>query len=313
VLKALFVFVVVAGAVLGIGYLYLQAKEKRAPKRTTRSTRTGTGPSSKRKPVSRFDSGPRLLRVLPVALLGAAVVCLVVALAQFRISRTGVVGTVVLTVDASQSMNQMDVLPSRLGAAQQAARTFLDQIPPTFPVGLVTFADKATQLEAPTQDRAAVGAALDAPPRGEGTVIGDGLNTSLDAIEAVWQGSPQPAAVILLSDGRDTGSTVSPEDAAARAASLGVPVYTVVLGKTSTGGGPGANAALLEDIAQRTGAQSFTAETAGELDQVYGALGTQLTTQLKVSNSAALFVAIAAVLAVAAGLAVLLLPGRPDL
>jgi Ca-activated chloride channel family protein len=314
VLKALLVFVVVAGAVLGIGYLYLQAKEQRAPKRVTRSSRTGTRSAPTRKPTkSKFDSGPRLLRVLPVALLAAAVVCLIVALAQFRISRTGVVGTVVLTIDASQSMNQKDVSPSRLGAAQEAARTFLEQIPATFPVGLVTFADDARQLEAPTQDRAAVAASMDSPPRGAGTVIGDGLNTSLDAIEAVWHGNPQPAAVILLSDGRDTGSTVSPQDAASRAASLGVPVYTVVLGKTSTGGGPGANAALLEDIAQRTGAQSFTAETAGELDQVYGALGTQLSTQLKVSNSAALFVAIAAFLAVAAGLSVLLLPSRSDL
>ena len=317
-LKALLIFVVVAAAVLGIGYLYLQAKEKRAPKRTARSSRTGTGSGTgappKRKPAtSRFDSGPRLLRVLPVALLGAAVVCLVVALAQFRISRTGVVGTVVLTIDTSLSMNQKDVSPSRLGAAQEAARTFLEQIPATFPVGLVTFANDARQLEAPTQDRAAVAASLDSPPRGDGTVIGDGLNTSLDAIEAIWHGNPQPAAVILLSDGRDTGSAVRPEDAASRAASLGVPVYTVVLGQTSTGGGPGANAALLEDIAQRTGAQSFTAETAGELDEVYGALGTQLSTQLKVSNSAALFVAIAAVLAVAAGLSVLLLPSRPDL
>ena len=231
----------------------------------------------------------------------------------FVTGRTALVGTVVLTIDASQSMNQKDVSPSRLGAAQQAARTFLDQIPPTFPVGLVTFADKAEQLVAPTQDRASVASALDDPPRGPGTVIGDGLNTSLDAVEAVWHGNPQPAAIILLSDGRDTGSSVSPEDAAARAASLGVPVYTVVLGKTSIGAGPGANASLLEGIAQKTGAQSFTAETAGELDQVYGALGTQLSTQLKVSNSAALFVAIAAVLAVAAGLSVLLLPSRPDL
>jgi Ca-activated chloride channel homolog len=151
---------------------------------------------------------------------------------------------------------------------------------------------------------------LDDPPRGQGTVIGDGLNASLDAIDAVWNGNPQPAAVILLSDGRDTGSSVAPQEAADRAASLSVPVYTVVLGQASSGT-HGANAPLLEDIAQRTGGQSYTAETAGELDSVYGSLGQQLSTQLDVSNSAALFVAIAAVLAVAAGLCVLLLPGRP--
>jgi Ca-activated chloride channel homolog len=306
VLQALLIFLVVAAVVLGVGYLYLQAREKRAPKRQPAAGRKR--PASR----SRFESRPRLLRVLPVLLLGAAVVCLVVALAQFRISRTAVAGTVILTMDASASMNQKDVAPSRLGAAQQAARTFLGQIPATFPVGLVTFADSAKQLEAPTVDHAAVDAALESPERGQGTVIGDGLDVSLDAIEAVWQGDPQPAAIILLSDGRDTGSTVSPQDAADRAAALDVPVYTVVLGQASSEG-RGANAALLEDIAGRTGAQSFTAETAGELDSVYGTLGNQLSTQLKVSNSAALFVAIAAVLAVAAALAVLLLPGRPRL
>ena len=306
-LQALLIFLVVAVAVIGVGYLYLQAREKRAPKRAQRAAARKRAAST-----SRFDSGPRLFRLLPVVLLVAAVVCLVIALAQFRISRTAVAGTVILTMDASQSMNQKDVVPSRLGAAQQAARTFLDQIPATFPVGLVTFADSAKQLEAPTVDHAAVGAALESPDRGPGTVIGDGLNMSLDAIESIWQGDPQPAAIILLSDGRDTGSTVSPQDAADRAAGLGVPVYTVVLGQVSSEG-RGANATLLEDIAQRTGAQSFTAETAGELDSVYGTLGNQLSTQLNVSNSAALFVAIAAVLAVAAALAVLLLPGRPRL
>src|SRR5206468_3321384 len=83
--------------------------------------------------------------------------------------------------DVSLSMNATDVQPSRLAAAQQAAETLVAQLPESFYVGLVTFADKATVLVQPTVDHTKVGAALDHPQQGHGTVIGDGLSTTLDA------------------------------------------------------------------------------------------------------------------------------------
>jgi Ca-activated chloride channel family protein len=144
-------------------------------------------------------------------------------------------------------------------------------------------------------------------------VIGDGLSTGLDQIESLWAGAEQgPAAIILLSDGNDTGSKVSPQDAAARAATLGVPVYTVILGQQTTGGG-GANAGLLGDIATTTGGQVATAESAGELSSVYDQLGSQLSSQLAISSSAQLFVFLAIALAIAAAVVLLILTQRrPD-
>jgi hypothetical protein len=98
--------------------------------------------------------------------------------------------------------------------------------------------------------------------------------------------------------------------AAGRAAGMEVPVYTVVLGKTS---GPGAaDAALLQQIAQTTGATSENAETASDLSSIYQALGTQLSTQLQISSSAQLFVIIAVVLAMGAAVVVLILAQRRD-
>jgi Ca-activated chloride channel family protein len=127
------------------------------------------------------------------------------------------------------------VEPSRLEAAVAAVRAF-STVPGRAGVGFVTFAAQAELLVPPTADRSAVGDALTALPRGEGTLIGDGLATALDALEAVWQQSGQgPAAVVLLSDGRDTGSAVAPEVTAERALELGVPVYTVVLGQGALG------------------------------------------------------------------------------
>jgi von Willebrand factor type A domain. len=92
-------------------------------------------------------------------------------------------------------------------------------------------------------------------------VIGDGLSATLDMIQKHWTDEgTSPAVAVLLSDGKDTGSEVSPMDAAANAASIGVPVYTVVLGKTS---GPGAaDAGLLSQIASATGATTSTAGSA---------------------------------------------------
>jgi Ca-activated chloride channel family protein len=288
-------FLLVVGLVAGV-YLLLGAGERKRAK---------SGKGRKRR-ASTYRSQARWARVLPLALLAGAVACLAIALAQFRITQTGTPGTVMLTMDVSQSMNQTDVKPDRLAAATSAAQTFLTELPADYPVGLVTFSDTAQVLVPPTAGRDQASVALGELSRGKGTVIGDGLAASLDEIRQEWdQNGRRASAVILLSDGRDTGSQTSPQQAAQEAATLEVPVYTVVLGVADSGTKQAANAELLEEIASTTGAQSFTAGTASELTQIYDQLGTQLSTQLKISNSAALFVGAAVALAIGAALTVL--------
>jgi Ca-activated chloride channel homolog len=295
--------VVLAGAV---AVLLLLGSRQRQPSR-------GGGGARPKPPAQRspFQRAPFLLRALPVVLLIGAVVCLGIALAQFRVSRTAKPPTVMLVLDASLSMNKTDVQPSRIAAAQAAAQTFVAQLPESFRVGLVTFSDEAQVAEAPTIDHSKIGPALNDPQRGKGTHIGDGLDASLAAIQDEWdaQGTG-PAAVVLLSDGQDTGSTIDPLDAAARASGMEVPVYTVVLGQTT---GPGAaDAALLTQIAQTTGATTETAATSADLSSIYLELGTQLSTQLQISSSAQLFVIVAVVLAMGAAVVVLFLSQRRD-
>jgi Ca-activated chloride channel family protein len=247
-------------------------------------------------------------RDLPVILFLGAVAFLVLALAQFRLDREAIKPTVLLVLDTSASMNQTDVSPNRLDAATTAARAFIDQVPVDFRVGLVTFNTEADVVVPPVEDHATVGAALDDLPRGQATVIGDGLSAALDTIQTdPSQGKQPPSAVLLLSDGRDTGSQVPPQQAAERAKAMGVRVFTVVLGKANSEGGGGANAVLLQQIADTTGAQAFSAETAGQLTQIYESLGTQLSTELTIGGGGALFVALGAIFAIAA--AVMLLVG----
>ena len=126
--------------------------------------------------------------------------------------------------------------------------------------------------------------ALDGLARGRGTVIGDGLSLTLEQIEADRAANgDRPAASILLSDGRDTGSEVPPDAAAQRAAAAGVPVFTVVLG----GHGRrrrGANSGLLEEIAETTDGGVVLGGDGAELQGVYEALSEQLESDLAIGG-----------------------------
>jgi Ca-activated chloride channel family protein len=267
-------------------------------------------------PVSGRPPTPGLLRrrskwrkVLPFLPLLAAVGCLVYAFSGFRLDVEEASPVIVLVLDVSDSMNATDVVPDRLTAAETAARAFLDELPPEFRVGLTTFAAGAELAVRPTRAREDVEDALADLTTSKGTVIGDGLTVALDAIEELRFGAPDtPAAVLLLSDGHDTGSRVTPGQAAARAAGLEVPVYTVVVGRVPEGEGPGADVGALESIANTSGGDTFTAETSAELTSIYTKLGSTLSVNLEVAPSTTPFVFAAIALAVLAGLLLIYLP-----
>jgi Ca-activated chloride channel family protein len=165
----------------------------------------------------------------------------------------------------------------------------LEKLPADFRVGPVTYAIEPAILAQPTTDHDQVLKALASPPRGNRTVIGEGLSASIDVVETQWSNEGRTdAAVILLSDGLDTPKdSIDPLDAATRASSLGLPVYTVVLGQSGTPGG--ANASLVTQIATTTGGSVSTASTAGELTSVYQTLGSRLSTELKIGSKPQLF------------------------
>jgi Ca-activated chloride channel family protein len=249
---------------------------------------------------------------LPIVLVVGAIASLVFAFAQVQLNKQVTNGTVVLAIDVSRSMGATDVLPNRLAAAQVAASAFLDRLPSGFRVGLVTFAVDSAVPIAPTSDRSQVGAELTSltVATGTGTVIGDGLSASLDAIETDRDDDDdRPAAIVLLSDGRDSGSTTLPEEAAARAEELGVAVFTVAIGEApagTTGSAPSdpstvaPSTDLLTRIARETGATAYTTRTADQLTEIYDTLGSRLSYELAIDTSAGPFVIVAVVLTLAA-------------
>src|SRR5204862_15559 len=62
--------------------------------------------------------------------------------------------TIILVVDVSGSMEANDVRPTRLAAAQQAVRSFLDRVPPQIRIALIAFSGDAEVAAPPTTDRA---------------------------------------------------------------------------------------------------------------------------------------------------------------
>ena len=94
----------------------------------------------------------------------------------------------------------------------------------------------------------------------------------------------------------------------ARAKSIEVPVFTVVIGEVVEGGGPGANLAALEAIANTSGGETFTAATSEELTTIYTNLGSELSVELNVEPSSTPWVIAAIALTILAGLMLVYAP-----
>ena len=95
--------------------------------------------------------------------------------------------TVVLVIDVSLSMQATDVEPTRLAAAQAAAKSFADQLTPGVNLGLVSFAGTATVLVSPTTDREPVKRAVDALRLSESTATGEAIFAAMQSIETFSQ------------------------------------------------------------------------------------------------------------------------------
>ena len=179
--------------------------------------------------------------------------------------------TIMMAIDVSASMRAQDVQPSRMAAAQSAARSFVADQPRSVRIGLVAFSSNAMIAQTPTLSRDDLYTAIDRLRPQRYTAVGSGIVASLQGIfpesEAdfamtssssamrfrggarVLEQKPEPkpatpapvapgsyasAVIILLTDGQ-TNAGVNPLDAARMAADRGVRVFTVGFG--TPGGG----------------------------------------------------------------------------
>lgn len=211
-------------------------------------------------------SGRSWIRWVPAVLAALGLGALLLALARPEVERTVLEekATVILVVDTSRSMQAEDVLPTRLGAAQEALRTFLEEAPDGLRVGLVVFAGDAQVATPPTSEHELVEAAIadiDEFLVFGGTAIGDALQTAVllgrsvtDLVDDEGQTAApaplrtlaqstdpsgdgegderpkSPVSILFLSDGAQTRGLLQPLEGAELAREAGFPVYTVALG-----------------------------------------------------------------------------------
>jgi Ca-activated chloride channel homolog len=265
-----------------------------------------------------IDRSPGKLRYLPLAILLVALAAMVVGVARPHavVSVPREEATVVLALDVSRSMKADDVEPTRLDAAREAAKAFVDEVPKKFRVGVVSFASRANSALPPTEDRSLVEAALDSLKPGEGTAIGDAiaLSAQLGRDQLTEDGARPPKAVLLISDGAPDGGSTPPRDAAEKAKELNVPIYTVLVG-TEQGvveeelpGGLRQRIQVPPDpdvlklVAQISGGEFFAATDDEGVKKVYEELGSRLGHRDKSREVTDVFAGGSAALLLAGGL-----------
>jgi Ca-activated chloride channel family protein len=263
-------------------------------------------------------------RWVPLALLLLALTCAATAVArpQAKMSVSDEHATVILLVDVSGSMRATDVKPSRLDAAVGAMRTFLDQLPKKYKVGLVAFSSTAEVLQTPTPDHDPVFRGLGYLAPEAGTALGDGIVTAtrlaVSSLAAVGvqhdQGKFLPAAIVLESDGAQNRGSITPIKAALAAKIEGVRVYGVALGtpkgKVSFGFGLYQSTVpvppdpeTVKRVSAITGGKSFTAKNSDQVLKIYKDLGSSLGRKSEVREITSWFaIATAVLLVLAVGL-----------
>jgi tight adherence protein B len=131
-----------------------------------------------------------------------------------------------LVIDTSGSMRG-----EKLEAAKAAANQFLASVPDDVQVGLITFADTATQRLAPIKNRDAVRSVVDALAAEGATALYDGLSMAVRQLTGP-EYSDAVRNIVLLTDGKDEGSTTKLPSLVNQLRASDIGVYAVAFKKT---------------------------------------------------------------------------------
>ncbi len=196
---------------------------------------------------------------------------------------------VVLMIDVSRSMLETDIPPSRIEAAQAAALDFVQRLPRSTRVALVSFGNYATLVVPLTADRARVQDGIRNLSVQLRTQLGNGLMEGVRAVAGEQTAAAAPAVPItpdplrpdtlravgvLLTDGRASDG-IPPVEAAQEARRRGMRVYTVGIGTTAdprtfrSGYFGVLDEPTLQTIASETGGEYFHAAETGRLRTIY--------------------------------------------
>ncbi|MFG1933675.1 VWA domain-containing protein [Mycobacterium sp. NPDC048908] len=294
---------------------------------------------SRRKRLQRFANTELLESVAPKRpsrWRHLATILLMVSLVSFTIAMAGPThdvriprnrAVVMLVIDVSQSMRATDISPSRMAAAQEAAKQFVDQMTPGINLGLISYAGTATVLVSPTTNRDASKNAIDKLQVADRTATGEAIFTALQAINTVGAvigggDTPPPARIVLMSDGKETvpSNPDNPKGAytAARAAkdqgvgistvSFGTPYGYVEMNDQRTP--VPVDDAMLKKVAQLSNGQSYTADSLEQLKEVFTNLQEQIGYETRKGDASAGWLRLGAFVLALAAIAALVINRR---
>ncbi len=181
---------------------------------------------------------------------------------------------VILAIDISGSMDTRDFPGEdekpvqRLAAVQQVVEAFLADRSGDR-VALIVFGTRAFVQAPLTEDLDTVRALLaqtEVGMAGPHTALGDSIGLAINTFEA---SEIEERLLILLSDGNDTASRMSPVNAAEIARDKGVRMFAIGVGDPEASGEDRLDMALLSNLAQRTGGDAYFAADADALDSIY--------------------------------------------
>ena len=216
---------------------------------------------------------------LQMIVAGLVWLLLVVALAKPQwagepIEKTDAARDVMLAIDLSGSMDERDFggaeadPTSRLDVVKRVVGAFIDKRHGDR-IGIIVFGSKAYVQVPFTQDLATAKALLEATEvgmAGPHTALGDAIGLSIRTFEA---SEVEQRLLIVLTDGSDTGSRMTPINAAEIASRNGISIFAVGVGDVDADGEDRVDFETLEAIARRTNGQFFTADDSQGLAAVY--------------------------------------------
>lgn len=243
---------------------------------------TGMSRAVGEKPAASGSQGNRRQLLLNLLVWGLLVLAIARPIwIEKPIERQQPVRDLVLAIDISQSMQTEDFTDAngqkidRLTAVKQVVQGFIQRRKDDR-LGLILFGSGAYPQAPLTLDHTSLALLLDDSGigmAGPNTAIGDAIGLSLKLLDAAHE---QEKVLILLTDGNDTSSAITPEHAASMAAAKGVVIHTIGIGDPSASGEAKVNLSALQQIAETTGGRYLRAENRDTLDQVYATLD-QLT------------------------------------
>ena len=179
-----------------------------------------------------------------------------------------------LAIDISGSMDTKDfkapdgALQQRFAAVREVVARFVEGRQGDR-IALIVFGSKAYLQSPLTEDLAAISSLLDRTEvgmAGPHTALGDAIGLAIRTFEA---SEVEQRLLILLSDGADPASRMSPVNAAEIAADRGVEIHAIGVGDPQASGEDRVDLEALREIAGRSGGSYFFAADQDALTQVY--------------------------------------------